>query len=140
MTPELKEKLIRMGNTCNPFDNHNGLRVADVDDGSAVVEVELTQDSLNSWGTAHGGLLFTLADVACGMAAISLRREAMVTVNASVDFIAPTAGRGVVRARGRVVRCGGKLCFCAAEIRDEGDALLCRMNVTMYFTGQPLTI
>lgn len=140
MTPELKEKLIRMGNTCNPFDNHNNLRVTDVDDGFAAVEVVLQDRHLNSWGTPHGGLLFTMADVACGMAAISLRREALVSVSASVDFIAATCGKGVVRAEGRVLRSGGKLCFCAAEIRDEGNTLLCRMNVTMYFTGQPLTL
>ncbi len=140
MTPELKEQLIKMGNTCNPFDNHNGLRVTDVGDGTAVVEVTLQTESLNSWGTPHGGLLFTLADVACGMAAISLRREAMVSVSASADFIAAAGGEGVIRAEGRVLRCGNKLCFCAAEIRDEGNTLLCRINVTMYFTGQPLTL
>lgn len=140
MTSELKEQLINMGNTCNPFDNHNGLRVTDVDDGVAVVETTLRPESLNSWGTPHGGLLFTLADVACGMAAISLRREAMVSVSASADFIAAAGGEGVIRAEGRVLRCGGKLCFCAAEIRDGEDTLLCRMNVTMYFTGQALTL
>ena len=140
MSPELREKLIRLGNTGNPFDTHNGIRVADVDDGTAVVEVDLRQENLNSWGSPHGGLLFTMADVACGLAAISLRQEVMVTVNTAMDFIAASAGHGVIRAEGRVVHCGGKVCFCAAEIYDEKDTLLSRVNVTMYFLGTRLEI
>lgn len=140
MTQEWKEKLIKLGNTGNPFDRHNGLRVADVGDGMAVVEVELRQENLNSWGGPHGGLLFTMADVACGLAAISLRQEACVTVNAGIDFLADTDGQGVIRARSRVLRCGGKLCFSVAEIYDEGDTLLSRVNITMYFTGRRLEI
>lgn len=140
MLPELREKLIGLGNTGNPFDRHNGLRVADVGDGTATVEVELHHENLNSWGGPHGGLLFTMADVACGLATISLRQEACVTVNAGMDFIAATGGQGVIRAEGRVLRCGGKLSFCVAEVLDEKDTLLCRLNLTMYFTGRKLDV
>ena len=138
MTQDLREKLIRLGNTGNPFDVHNGIRVVDVSDGAATVEVELQPDNLNSWGSPHGGLLFTMADVACGLAAISLRQEVMVTVNAGMDFIAATFSQGVIRAEGRVVHCGGKMCFCAAEIYDEKDTLLSRVNITMYYVGSKL--
>lgn len=140
MTQELKEKLIALGNTGNPFDRHNGIRVADVGEGMATVEVDLRHENLNSWGAPHGGLLFTMADVACGLAAISLRQEACVTINAGIDFLAATGGQGVVRALGRVLRCGARLCFSVAELRDEQDTLLARVNVTMYFTGKKLEI
>ena len=140
MTPELREKLIGLGNTGNPFDSHNGVRVADVGDGKATVVVDLQQENLNSWGGPHGGLLFTMADVACGLATISLRQEACVTINAGMDFIAATGGQGVIRAEGRVLHCGGKLCFCAAEVYDQADTLLSRLNITMYFTGRKLEI
>ena len=140
MTPELREKLIQLGNTGNPFDSHNGIRVADVGDGTATVEVVLQPENLNSWGSPHGGLLFTMADVACGLAASSLRQEVMVTVNAGMDFIAAAAGQGVIRAEGRVLHCGGKMCFCAAEVYDEQNTLLCRVNATMYFVGKKLEL
>lgn len=140
MTRELREKLIGLGNTGNPFDSHNGLRVVDVDDGTATVEVALRPENLNSWGGPHGGLLFTMADVACGLATISLRQESCVTVNAGMDFIASTGGEGVIRAEGRVLHCGGKMCFCVAEVRDERNTLLSRLNITMYFTGRKLEV
>ena len=140
MTPELREKLIGLGNTGNPFDTHNGLRVADVGEGTATVEVALQHENLNSWGGPHGGLLFTMADVACGLATISLRQEVCVTVNATMDFIAAAGGEGVIRAEGKVLHCGRKMCFCSAEVFDEKDTLLSRLNVTMYFPGRKLEI
>ena len=51
MSPELREKLIRLGNTGNPFDVHNGIRVADVGDGTAVVEVITYTPMLGAGGT-----------------------------------------------------------------------------------------
>ncbi|MBQ2061076.1 MAG: PaaI family thioesterase [Oscillospiraceae bacterium] len=140
MTLEMREKLIRFGNSCNPFDNHNGIRVTDVGDGTATVEVDLHPENLNSWSSPHGGLLFTMADVACGMAAISMRQEVIVTVSTGMDFIAAAGGQGVIRAEGRVVHCGGKMCFCAAEVYDGKNTLLCRMNATMYFPGTKLEV
>ena len=140
MTEELKEKMIRFGNSANPFDKHNGIRITDVKDGYAVVETELQHESLNSWGGPHGGLLFTMADVACGVATISLRQEQCVTVNAGMDFIAATGGQGRLRTVGKVDHCGRKLCFSTAEVRDEQDTLLARFHVTMYFTGRELEV
>ena len=140
MTEELKEEMIRFGNSANPFDKHNGVRITDVQDGYAVVETDLRRENLNSWGGPHGGLLFTMADVACGVATISLRQEQCVTVNAGMDFLATTGGQGRLRAVVRVERCGGKLCFSTAEIRDEKDTLLARIHITMYFTGRKLEL
>ncbi|MBQ6117418.1 MAG: PaaI family thioesterase [Oscillospiraceae bacterium] len=140
MTEELRETMLRFGRSANPFDEHNGVRLTDVGDGFAVVETDLCRENLNSWNSPHGGLLFTMADVACGVAAISLRQEQCVTVNASMDFLAAAGSTGRLRAVGRVERCGRKLCFTTAEIRDEQETLLARIQVTMYFTGRKLEL
>jgi uncharacterized protein (TIGR00369 family) len=140
MTPELREKLIAFGVSSNPFNSHNHFRITDVDDGTSVVEAELCRDSLNSWNTPHGGLLFAMADVACGTATVSLRQEQCVTASASIDYIAAAGGEGRLRAEGRVLHCGGRLCYCAAEVRDERGTLLARLNTTMYFTGRKLAL
>ena len=66
MTPELKEKLLRYANEKEPFTAHNHIRVCDIDEGSSRLELDLTEQSLNRWGQPHGGVLFTLADDACG--------------------------------------------------------------------------
>ena len=55
MTNELKEKLLAYGTKAEPFTVHNHIRVTDLQDGEARVELTLQPESLNRWGTAHGG-------------------------------------------------------------------------------------
>ena len=89
MTPELKAKLLRYANECEPFTAHNHIEITDIGEGSSRVELHLTCESMNRWGQPHGGILFTLADDACGIAVSGLRQETCVTVSSTVDFMAP---------------------------------------------------
>ena len=70
------------------------MKVTAVDDGTATVELELQPDSLNCWGTPHGGALFTMADVAAGMALLTLRQEVTFTVSSSIEYLSAAPGTG----------------------------------------------
>ena len=70
MTNQLKEKLLAYGTKAEPFTVHNHIRVTDLQDGEARVELTLQPESLNRWGTGHtditdetGRLLATLRTV-----------------------------------------------------------------------------
>ena len=78
MTDERKQQLLNLALDSEPFDVHNHVKIVAVDDGWAQVEVEIHPETLNRWGTPHGGILFTLSDVACGMAILTTRMEACV--------------------------------------------------------------
>lgn len=138
MTAEEREIVREFVDKHDTFNRWNGLELTHVGDGTATIEVELTPNSLNSWNTPHGGLLFAMADVACGVATVSVRMEKCVTASASIDYIAAAGGTGRLKAEARVLRSGGKLTFCAAEVRDERGTLLIRLNTTMYYTGQKM--
>ena len=114
MTPELRDKLLHFCNGNEPFLTHNYMRMADTDDGTATIVLPMHENSLNRWGGAHGGILFSLCDVATGMAIMSLRQEMVVTVNATIDYLAAAAAGSTLTAVGRVDRLGGKLAFCSA--------------------------
>lgn len=140
MTEELKRQLLAFGNEAEPFTAHNHIKVTDLSDGTATVTLRLEEDSLNRWNAPHGGVLFTMADVASGMAVLTVRQEACVTVNASIDFIAAADAAQTLRAEGSVRQMGGKICFCTTEIYDEADKLIARLNSVMYFTGKALPL
>ena len=55
----------------SPFAAHTGLELERWGDGEAVVSLPWHQEMTNLNGTAHGGAMFTLADVAMGLAALS---------------------------------------------------------------------
>ena len=140
MTPELRDKLLHFCNDNEPFLTHNYMRMADTDDGTATIVLPMHENSLNRWGGAHGGILFSLCDVAAGMAIMSLRQEMVVTVNASIDYLAAASAGSTLTAVGRVDRIGGKLAFCSAEITDETGNVVVRSHTVMCFTGKPLAL
>ena len=113
MTEERRQKLLQssQGPGAEPFSQYNHMKVTAVDDGTATVELELQPDSLNCWGTPHGGALFTMADVAAGMALLTLRQEVTFTVSSS-----------------------------RTDIRDEGGKLIAALRTVMYLTGRPLEL
>lgn len=142
MTREMKDKLLHSARGRGPdaFSIYNHVHVVDVDDGSATVELRLEPESLNCWGTPHGGALFTMADVAAGMALLTVRQEVTLTVSSSMEFLAAAPGEGVLRATGRVEKAGGHMGFASTEIRDESGRLIAQLRTVMYFTGQPLNL
>lgn len=94
MTPELREKLLAFGNGAEPFLQHNHFCVEDVDDGTSLVTLELQRENLNRWGAPHGGTIFAMADIAAGMAALTVRQDVNVTTSATIDYMGRRAGYG----------------------------------------------
>ena len=140
MTKELYDKLMAFGNNSEPFLTHNYMTTSDLGDGTATVTLPMHTESLNRWGGAHGGILFSLCDVATGMAIMSVRQEKVVTVNASIDYLAAASAGSTLTAVGRVDRVGGKLAFCTAEIADETGKVVVRSHTVMCFTGKKLEL
>lgn len=140
MTPELRDKLLHFCNDNEPFLTHNYMRMTDADDGTASIVLPMHENSLNRWGGAHGGILFSLCDVATGMAIMSLRQEMVVTVNASIDYLAAAAAGSTLTAVGKVDRMGGKMVFCSGEVTDEAGKVIVQARCVMSFTGRPLPL
>ena len=138
MTQEQRELIKEFVNNSDSFNLWNGMKLTDLEEGAAAIEVEMTPNSLNSWNTPHGGLLFAMADVACGVAAVSVRMEQCMTASASIDYLAAAGSSGRLTARGHVLRAGSRLAFCAGEVRDEKGTLLIRLNTTMCYMGRKL--
>jgi acyl-CoA thioesterase len=65
-----------------------GMRLVDVGEGTARVELTVRDDMVNGHGIAHGGFVFSLADSAFAFACNS-RNQLTVASGLSVDFLAP---------------------------------------------------
>jgi acyl-CoA thioesterase len=84
-----------------------GLELEAVDVGFARVSMTVTPGMLNGVGTAHGGVLFTLADTAFAYACNS-RNHASVAQHAAISFLAPAHLGDVVTAEAREVALEGR--------------------------------
>jgi uncharacterized protein (TIGR00369 family) len=109
-----------------PFTEHLGIRVGELRDGVARVALELKPEHTNSFGTAHGGVLMTLLDVALCQAARTQHPDAagIMTIDISTSFIA--AGTGTLVAEGRVLKPGRTTIFAEAEVRNADGTLVAK--------------
>lgn len=140
MSEEFLQRLLRSANEEELLLAHNGIHFTKVEEGLVEAELELNKITINRWGGPHGGALFTMGDVACGIAAISVRGESLVTLNASIDYMDMASIEGNVKAVARVERAGGKVCFCSAEMFDCNGKRIASMKAAMYYTGKKLDL
>ena len=87
--------------------------------GPGVVEIELPfrEDLTQQHGYLHAGVVTSIADSACGYAALSLMPEGagVLSVEYKINLLAPASGERMI-ARARVTRAGRTLTVCAADV------------------------
>jgi uncharacterized protein (TIGR00369 family) len=113
-----------------------GAEAAVVEPGHVVIELPFRADLCQQNGLLHAGVLTSVADSACGYAALTLMPAGsdVLSVEFKVNLLAP--GRGDrFRAEARVVRSGRTLTVCSAEVRavtaGEPDVVVALMQATM---------
>ena len=122
------------------FAAHNGITVEDADYDYGKVSLAFEDHAKNSLDMLHGGALFTMADVAAGMALLTLRQEVTFTVSSSIEYLSAAPGTGKLTAVGTVEKTGGHMGFSRTDIRDEGGKLIAALRTVMYLTGRPLEL
>lgn len=70
------------------FEHELGIRLLDVDDGFAKMEMKVTEKLLNGHGTCQGGAIFSFADAAFAIACNS-RNIATVAGACDISFVKP---------------------------------------------------
>src|ERR1700730_2272282 len=108
-------------------------------DGRALVlGVRIAEKHCNARGTAHGGLLMTLADIALGysLAYAEEPPAALTTANLSADFAGSAKLGDWLGARTATRRRGGPLPFPNAY-RSVGDERIVRASAVFVRGGRP---
>ena len=132
MTDEQRKQCFEKYYAHTGFNAHNGIRLVDVDDGACVVEVTLSPEGLNPLEIAHGGLIFSLCDVATGVAARSGGRST-VSQDASISYLRPGRNTAKLTAKGRVLKEGRYTGVCEAEVFTDDGTLIAKSTVTVFF-------
>lgn len=112
-----------------------GAQLVRVAPGEVDVELPAREALTQQHGFLHAGALATVADSACGYAALSLMPAgaAVLSVEFKINLLAPAAGDRVV-ARGRVIRAGKTVTVCWGEVtayNGSSERLVATMVATM---------
>lgn len=110
-----------------------GVTIEDAREGYARVRMQLRDDMLNGHRSAHGGMIFALADTAFAYACNS-RNETTVAQSATIAFLAPAAAGDTLVAEAReTARSGRSGVYQVSVCTVEG-------GVIAEFTGLSRTI
>jgi len=74
-----------------------GIRLAQIEQGLAVMIMAVDNGKLNGYGTCHGGVIFSLADTAFAYACNSQNQTA-VAASCTIDFVRPAKSGDVLTA------------------------------------------
>jgi uncharacterized protein (TIGR00369 family) len=119
-----------------PFADHLGIKLVESTRERCIVAIERRPELLNSWGSAHGGVVMTMMDLVMSLAVRAHYGVAggVATIDMSIGFINP--GVGTVTAEGRVLQGGRSTAFCESEARDSEGQLLAKAIGTFKLLGE----
>jgi uncharacterized protein (TIGR00369 family) len=128
--------MVEQGFAQAPFLVDNGIGLDACGPGWCEASLTLTPHHLQHTGVPHAGLIATLADHACGGAAISVapRGHLVLTTDLGVRLLRGLAARRLL-CRAEVVKAGSQVTFAEASVEAElasGERkLVARANVTL---------
>lgn len=94
----------------------------------SVVRIKTSRKHRNSWGTAHGGVVASIADSACGISVWPHLREneIVATVSLHVEYMAPVNPGDVITAKGKVTQQSRKLVRAEAILTNQDKKVIAR--------------
>lgn len=134
-TPE--RAIIEKMAACNPVYQHLGLQVLSAGPGHARFAMRVRPELTNTFGLGHGGIVFTLADMAFGFTC-NASGERALTASAAIDYLAPAPVDAVLIADAREVARQGRNAFYDVVISVEGGEPIAIVRGRMKVIGGPV--
>lgn len=100
------------------FANILGIKILERIDGFSRVEMPITEKSYNALGTIHGGCLYTLADIASGLAS-GIGTEAGPTIQGDMYFLRPIKDTEKLVCEASIVKHGHRIRVVESVIKDD---------------------
>ncbi len=116
----------------DPWGNHLGARLEEVQDGYARFSLEVKPEFLNFHGMAHGGLIFSLGDLAFAAAGNSYGQTA-VALEVKVNFVKAGQVGELLVAEAQVISLNGPIGLFEITVKNGRDGeLIAQSQATLY--------
>lgn len=111
-----------------------GVVIDAAEPGKAVCSFVLEEKHMNENHVPMGGAIFTLADIACAVAANGYSEKKTVSQQASITFLALAKGKRLI-AEASCLRAGRTTALYAVDVRDELGTYVAHATVNGYVIG-----
>ena len=108
-----------------PYAKLLGIKLAQIDSGTATLRMPVRKQLTQNHGVVHGGAMASLIDSATAFAIISLLelQEKVTTVDLTISYLRPVT-KGQLNCAAKVVRSGRRLLVVSAEVFDDAQKLV----------------
>jgi len=120
-----------------PFGKKFGLKLIDMQEGYAKVEMLFTADLENMFGMAHGGAIFSLIDAAFEIASNSHGTMA-VALSMNINYLASPEKGTMLTAEAREISKTKKTAAYDIRATDDSEKLLASCQAMVYRLEKPL--
>lgn len=121
----------------DPFARALDIELLEVREGYSRVAMTVDPWMLNAHGTAHGGVIFTLADFAFALACNS-HGQLAVALNVSINYVAPVAPGTRLIAEASEESLGRRIGLYRLVVTAEDGTLVATCQATAYRKNQPV--
>jgi acyl-CoA thioesterase len=136
MNNEIRNALYKQV-AAEPFAKKFGLKLIDLQEGYAEVEMLFTQDMENMFGMAHGGAIFALIDAAFEVASNSHGTMA-VALNMNINYLASPAKGSKLNAKAKEINKAKKTAAYDIIVTDDKNNLIAACQALVYRMEKPL--
>ncbi len=130
-----RERKEEMDTSCVDFRHALNIELVSQAEGYVKVSMKVLEGYVNRIGSLHGGLLYTLADSACGAAVLTYGHKA-TTLNGNIDYLKPGIGCQELFAEARVIKHGSHVSVVDCQIRNEKEELLATARLSFFDLGE----
>lgn len=120
-----------------PYAKKMGLKLVEVDEGYALVEMTFTEDMENVFGMAHGGAIFSLIDEAFEVAANS-HGTVSVALSMSVTYVSSPKKGDRLLAEGKEVSKSNRVATYSIQVKTDKGGLIAICQALVYRKRDPL--
>lgn len=115
----------------NGFFKNNNFHVVKATEQECIIRADLTENSMNPYEIAHGGLIFGLGDVVMGMLARAKGIPA-VTLSANINYLKPGTGKYLI-GKAELIKSGKNTCVLRANIYNDKEELIATMDSNYFY-------
>lgn len=128
----MREYIKRIFNNCN-VSKLLGIEILEAKEGIARGKLTLKKEHINVFGTAHGGIIFTLADHVGGVCGNSIGKKS-VLVESSIQYFKGAVEGDTIFAEAHLVQKGRKIGRIDIRITNDAKELIALMHMVFYIT------
>ena len=125
----------KSGSPASPAIKTLGIRIVKLEDGRALMEMDVSEKLHNLSGTMHGGIMGDIADAAMGVALATTLGpdDEFTTVEFKISFLRPHV-KGLLRAEGSLAKRGRRIAFTEATLTNAENQVIAKTTGTCLLT------